>query len=94
MALELPSCNGDEDEKNKVVMKFLAKHFPDAVTEKTLGGLHVAYELKPGNEELYADAREFLFNTKPIERDPPEEEEEPCYKNGGGSGSGAVSVCE
>jgi hypothetical protein len=57
-------------------------------------GGHVPYNLKPGNEELYADAREFLFNTKPIERDPTEEELDPCYGNDAGSGAGAVSACQ
>ncbi len=88
MALNLRSDNAamnEEMAKRDIVIDFLQQNFPDSVKEETVWGMKAGYSLKPGNEELYEEAKKFIFETKPVEYPVPERE--PPDYTGGGSGA-------
>lgn len=88
MAFNLEGDNSamiESAQKEKAVLGFLSEHFPDAVNKHTWFTGGVSYSLKPGNEELYKEAENFIFNTKPIVIEPPKVD--PDDYTGGGSGA-------
>lgn len=93
MAFNLESCNGAADQEHKAVMEFLTKNFPDAVSrsENFLGG--VTYSLKPGNEELYKEALDFLKNAPRMEVELPPPVYDPCAGAGNESGASPTGSC-
>lgn len=65
MALNLCSDNAqmqEDCERRAVVMRFLRKHVPSAITKTTWG----PFEQEDADPEIYQEAYDLLFNTEPI----------------------------
>jgi hypothetical protein len=93
MAFSLKSCNGAADDEREAVIEFLVKNFPDAMQKKDWFTGAVTYSLKPGNEKLYEEAKEFLKNAKRLEVELPQPAYDPCRGSDGGSGASASGSC-